>query len=197
MTKRVTEEIKLEGIRLLWPNFAGEKRQFNENGERNFGIELDEESADYYAGLGWPVKEREKADEEGAMHKLYHLPVKVNMEGKRPPSLFLISRTFDDQPRRTKLDEDTVEILDSLRFSDVDVILSPYNWKYNGREGVAAYLKTGFFVLLQDDLERKYAHIPIDNGSGMPLEIENIVDVDAQWEDDGAEPEQFSISGGQ
>ena len=183
MAKRVTGDIKLEEIKMLWrPNFAGEKRQFNDKGKRNFNIELDIETAENLRDLGWNVKVWGKPNDEGKVEEVYFIKVLVNMEGLRPPSIFLISTTHDNQPRRTPLDAETVEILDALEFESVDVIISPHNYDYNGSKGVSAYLKTGYFILKQNDLEKKYAHIPLDGGEELAA-IEDVIDVES-WEVD-------------
>lgn len=186
MAKRVKGDIKLEDITMLWrPNFAGEKRQFNDEGKRNFNIELDEETADHLADLGWPVKTWEKTDDEGKTQNVHFIKVKVNMEGNRPPSVFLISTTGRNEPRRTPMDAETIEILDALEFETVDVIITPHNYDFNGNQGVTAYLKTGFFILKQNDLEKKYAHIPLDGGEELAA-IEDIIDVEGEWVDEEA-----------
>lgn len=187
--KRVTEEIKLEGIRMMWRNFRGEKKQFNEAGKRNFAIPLDEELALELSAIGWNVRMKEKENDEGRLEKLYHLSVNVKMNGKNPPRIFMITMNLDGEPRRTQLDEDTVGLLDFAEFDNVDVIIRPYNYDFNGKKGVAHYLKTLFATLHVDDLEKKYGHIPIESGT---LELEagedgDIIDVEGEWvEDDNA-----------
>lgn len=182
--KRVEEEIKLEGVRLIWRNFAGEEKPFNAAGKRNFAIPLEEELAKELAAIGWNVKEKEK---DGEM--LYHLPVTVKF-GKKPPRLFMITKSKN---KRTPLDEDTAMLLDVAEFENVDVILRPYNWDVQGKQGVSAYLKTLFATIREDELELKYDHIPID---GAPLEIENIIDVEGEWVDDDGE-DLLAITAGQ
>jgi hypothetical protein len=172
--KRVEKEIKLEDVRLIWRNFAGEERPFNAKGKRNFAIPLDEPLALELAEIGWAVKA--KPQDDGST--LYHLPVTVKMDGRMPPRIFMITKSLN---KRTPLDEDTVMLLDYAEFDLVDVILRPFNWDVSGKQGVAAYLKTMFAFIHEDDLEKKYSHIPVD---GSPLEIENVIDVEAEWVDD-------------
>jgi hypothetical protein len=190
--KRVTDEIKLEGVRMIWRNFSGEKRLYNESGKRYFSIPLDEPLALELREIGWNVKDNQKKINSGESDELlYHLEVTVKMDGKRPPRLFLITKKWDQRTneevtRRTQLDEDTISNLDYAEFDNVDLIIRPFNWDVNGQRGVAAYLKTGFFFLHQDDLEKKYAHIPLDEADDM-LAIEagdDIVDVEGEWMDD-------------
>lgn len=190
--KRVTEEIKLEGIRMMWRNLRGEKKQFNEAGKRNFAIPLDEDLALELADIGWNVRMKEKANDEGKLEKLYHLAVNVKLDGKNPPRIFMITWGPDGEPRRTQLDEDTVGLLDFAEFDNVDVILRPYNYDFNGKKGVTHYLKTLFATLHVDDLEKKYAHIPIETTGALELEAGedgDLIDVEGgEWIEDDETP---------
>lgn len=176
---RVDEEIKLENVRLIYRNFAGEERQFNVAGQRNFAIPLDEDLATHLAGIGWNVKKKERVV-DGEIETLYHLPVKVKMDGRVPPKVFTITKSKN---RRNQLDEDTVGMLDWAEYETVDVILRPFNWDVNGKQGVTAYLKTLFMVLHEDELELKYSHIPED-GDPLALEDGSVIDLDPDqyWE---------------
>lgn len=173
--RRVQDEIKLEGVQIIWRNFGGEKRLYNESGKRNFAIPLEEDLAVQLHELGWNVKAKVLPDDT----VFYHLPVTVKMDGRRPPRVFLITMSRN---RRTQLDEDTVALIDGLEFDNVDVILRPFNWDVNGKQGVSAYLKTFMGVLHEDDLEKKYSHIPIEGEDEAAIELENLID--AQVESD-------------
>jgi hypothetical protein len=190
MVKKVKEELKLENVRLIWRNFAGEKKLYNENGKRNFAIPLDEETALALREIGWNVKDNQRKIDSGTAEELlYHLPVTVKMDGRVPPRVFLISKkwnptTGEEEPRRTQLDEDTIMLLDFAELETVDVILRPFNWDVNGSQGVTAYLKTLFAFLHQDDLERKYAHIQMEDEQLALEAADDVIDVDAEWVDE-------------
>jgi len=190
MPNRVKEKITLENVRLIWRNFAGEKRLYNENGKRNFSIPLDEDVALELRDIGWNVKDNKRKVDEGLAEEiLYHLPVTVKMDGKRPPRMFLISKKWDErtqreEPRRTQLDEETMMLLDYAEFDTVDVILRPFNWEMNGSQGVTAYLETLFATLHQDDLEKKYAHIQLEDERPALEAGDDVIDVDGEWVDD-------------
>lgn len=182
--KRVQEELKLEGARLIFRNFGGEKKLYNEEGDRNFAVALDEDTALHLELLGWNVVVREKQDDLGRTEKLYHLPVKVRMDGRFPPKLWVITKSKNT---RTPLDADMLGILDYAEFDLVDLRIRPYNWgPIQGKFGTAAYLKIGFFILHEDDLELKYAHIPIEDE---PLALESGIEEaevlsEGEWEVD-------------
>ena len=44
-----------------------------------------------------------------------------------------------------------------------DLIISPYEYNFNGRSGVSAYLKTGYFVQALDEFADLYGDIPESN----------------------------------
>lgn len=181
--KRVDDPISLRDVRMIKRNFAGEERlPYNTAGKRNFVIPLDPELALQLREIGWKVWDNSNQVATGNAEELaYFLTVTVKF-GKIPPRLFLITKSKN---RRTPLDEDTVMLLDVAEFDKVDVIIRPFNWDVSGKQGVSAYLKTGYFILHEDELDLEYAHIPLD---GEPLEIENIIDahseLDTGWVED-------------
>lgn len=184
--KRVQEEITLRDCRMIWKNFEGIAKQYNDAGKRNFAIPLEEDMAVELYNAGWNVKE--KVQEDGT--HLYHLAVTVKMDGKRPPRMFLITLS---QMRRVQLkvedDVDTVLLLDIAELDRVDVTLRPFNWDVNGKQGVSAYLKILMGTVHEDELEKEYSHIPIDGASDPSvLELENVIDAQVEnetdWEND-------------
>lgn len=191
--KRVDDPISLRGIRMIKRNFAGEERlPYNTAGKRNFVIPLDSELALQLREIGWKIWDNSNQVAVGKADELaYFLTVTVKF-GKIPPRLFLITKSKN---RRTPLDEDTVMLLDVAEFDNVDVIIRPFNWDVSGNQGVSAYIKTGYFILHEDELDLEYAHIPLD---GETLELENFIDSQVEsntgWQEEmGDEFEQKSI----
>lgn len=152
MVSRREGEVVIEGAHIYWLNFSGEKRQFNEAGERNFHVDLDPVVAEKMLEDGWNVKYHEPR-EEGDL-PIPHVKVKVEFDKGRPPNI--VSTTAVSH-NRTKLDRDTVSMLDSVDILDVDMIITPFRWDVNGKTGIAAYLKTMFVTIDEDVLELKHA----------------------------------------
>jgi hypothetical protein len=145
------DSVTIENARIIFRNFAGEGKQFNDEGKRNFVVILDEELGARMLEDGWNVKRLRPREED----ELGDLSLKVTVSYKgRPPRLVMITSRG-----RTALDEDTAGLLDVAELETVDVILNPYNWDVQGKAGTTAYLKTIFAVLREDELEKKYAHI--------------------------------------
>lgn len=143
----------IENARIGFRNFRGEEGKFNPSGRRNFCVFLDDK--DLIKQLeedGWNVrwlKPRDEEDEDQA-----YLQVAVNF-GNRPPKVVLVS-----SHGKTVLEEEDVKTLDWAELSNVDLVIRPYNWEMNGKNGVKAYLKAGYFTIVEDEFENKYYDVP-------------------------------------
>lgn len=163
---RRRETVTFRDAPIVFKNFTGEKRQYNNEGDRNFSILLGEREALELKDQGWnvkPLKRREEDDQQ-----LYHLKVSVNFTN-RPPRCWLVS-----SGGRTMLGEGLVGTLDQLESVRVDLVISAYDWEVNGNTGRKAYLQSLFFHMYEDELELEYANVPqmAVAGGDAPREIE-------------------------
>ena len=143
--------VLMEGVRIIFRNFAGKEGQYNREGDRNFAVLIDEKVATAMAEDGWNVKmlkPREDDGEEGEPQA--YLPISVNFKG-RPPRIVLITSRG-----RTNLFEDDIEMLDWADIINVDLIVRPYAWEVNGKSGIKAYLQSIYVTIEEDALEMKY-----------------------------------------
>lgn len=147
MNKRL-DNIVVENARLIFKNFAGEESKFNRAGNRNFCVILDGDSAEDLRQMGWNVKAlRPREDED---EPTYYLQVTVAF-GNFPPKVIMISGKT-----KTVLDEESIDTLDYAEIANVDLIIRPYHWEVNGKEGIKAYLKTMYVTIEQDVFAGKY-----------------------------------------
>lgn len=145
--------VLMEGVRIIFRNFAGREGQYNREGDRNFAVLLDEKVAVAMTEDNWNVKWlRPRTEEEGEQPQAY-LPISVNFKG-RPPRIVLITSRG-----RTNLDESQVEMLDWVDILNVDLIVRPYEWTVNGKSGVKAYLQSIYVTIEEDALEIKYGEL--------------------------------------
>lgn len=145
--------VMMEGVRIIFRNFAGKEGQYNREGDRNFAVLLDETIANTMAEDGWNIKWLKPREEDEDDTRQAYLPVSVNFKG-RPPRIVLITSRG-----RTNLDEDTVESLDWVDILNVDLIIRPYEWTVNGKSGIKAYLQSIYVTIEEDPLEIKYSEL--------------------------------------
>lgn len=142
--------VTIEDARIIFRNFSGEARPpYNAAGERNFSVVLDPKIAETMLNDGWNVKFPQPNDEGEARDP--HLQVKVSFD-KRPPRVVMLTSTS-----RTELNKDTIAILDSVDFKTVDLIINPSYWEVGAKSGIAAYLKSMYVTIEEDELDLKYA----------------------------------------
>jgi len=145
--------VMMEGVRIIFRNFAGKEGQYNREGDRNFAVLLDENVARTMAEDGWNIKWLRPREEDEDPTQQAYLPVSVNFKG-RPPRIVLITSRG-----RTNLDEDTVDTLDWVDILNVDLIVRPYEWTVNGKSGIKAYLQSIYVTIQEDPLEIKYSEL--------------------------------------
>lgn len=184
------DEVQIDGAKIIWRNFEGREGDYNAKGDRNFALVLDEETAQKLEATRWNVKRRPARNEYE--DDLIFLPVAVSYRG-RPPRVVLMGRKWDHRAGeekivRTPLDEDMVELVDTLEFDNIDLILNPYDWRLkSGQTGRKAYLKTFYGLIHRDPLDERYAHIPEEErfeltaGDDPDVMDGEVVD---EWEDD-------------
>lgn len=155
MARRM-ENATLENAKIRFRNFEGREGQYNRKGDRNFAIFLEPDVATALIEDGWNVKQL-AAREEGDVPQDY-LTVKINFPaqgtGIRPPKVVLVT-----SKGKTELGEDEIDQLDWAEIEKADVIIRPYQWDINGRQGVSAYLYSIYVTIVEDELELKYADL--------------------------------------
>jgi hypothetical protein len=144
--------IILEGVAIPqgFRNFSGISRKFNEEGNRNFCVFLDEETAQALKKDGWNVRWLQPRNEEEEPAPI--LKVKVQYQRRdgtraRPPRIMLIT-----SKGKTPLDEGTVPLLDWAEIISADMEIRPYEYE-PGK--ISAYLHSLWVTIRDDPLEMK------------------------------------------
>lgn len=153
--KRVTSNIELEGARLIFKNFQGKGTQYNAEGNRNFGVLLDDDLAEQLERDGWKVRYLNPKDDDPDQYRQPWLSVKVKFDPYPPIAVLITSRG------KKKLTEETIDQLDWSRIRNCDLIIRPYNYPElaNRPAGVAAYLKAIYVTIEENRFEEKYGYL--------------------------------------
>lgn len=151
MAGRDNGNVTMEGVRIIFRNFAGKEGLYNREGDRTFAVLLDDDVAEAMARDGWNVKWL-RAREEGDKEQAY-LTVAVSYRVRPPKVVMITSRG------RTTLHEDEVELLDWADIINTDLIVRPREWSVGEKSGVKAYLQSIFVTINEDPLELKYADL--------------------------------------
>lgn len=147
-----TPNLIIEDARIGFRNFAGEETKFNPKGRRNFVVFLDPELGATLEDDGWNIKWLDPRDEEEVATPILSVAVNYN---NIPPKILLISGQG-----KTMLHEDTVSLLDWADIDSVDLIIKPYHWDVNGKEGIKAYANSMYVTIVEDEFAHKYYDIP-------------------------------------
>lgn len=129
--------LQIDGARIAWRNFAGKKKMYNDEGDRNFILVIpDEKTADELTERGWNVRVNPPRDENDS--PFIYLKVKIGYyDNGRGPAAYLVTND-----RQTELNADTIGILDNIDIMSVDLDIRPHDWnRPDGRSGRSAWLQ--------------------------------------------------------
>ena len=142
--------LEIEDARIIYRNFAGVGSKFNREGDRNFAVIIpNQELCDELVDAGWNVKIKPPRDEDES--PFMFLPVKIKFNS-RGPAAYVVSGDSV-----TRLNEDTIAMLDEIDIASVDMDLRPYDWEVNGKTGRTAYLQAINVTQNIDRFGAKYA----------------------------------------
>ena len=149
MAKNEQMEVRIDNAKIAFRNFSGAEGKFNPAGVRNFAVFLPDDIANKMEADGWNIRWLNSYPDEPPQAMI---SVKVAF-GNYPPKIVLVS-----DGKMSQLTEENVKVLDFAELAQVDLILRSYNWKVSGKQGIKAYLKSGYFVLVVDELAKKYSN---------------------------------------
>lgn len=149
--------IKIEGATLIFKNFRGEGGEYNNEGDRNFGVLLDEPLAEELEADGWNVRRLNPRPDDPDNYRQPWLKVKVKYGSKIPPTAMLINSRG-----KKRLDEEIIGQIDYTRIANCDLTIRAYQYAPRGGRpgGISAYLQAIYVTVKEDELEEKYADIP-------------------------------------
>ena len=155
MSNERIHNLSVENARIIFRNFSGKEGKFNPAGKRSFCLLLDADTAERLSDQGWNVKTLAPRDPDDDPQPYIQVAVQFS---NYPPNIYLISGG-----KKTKLDEDSVSILDYAEIENVDLIINPSRWEVSGKSGVKAYLKALYVTIVENEFEKKYRDMDEDD----------------------------------
>lgn len=147
--------VEINDAPIIFRNFEGRGDKFNVEGNRNFAVRIpNRELADALIndanelGAGWNVKIKDP--KEGEDEEFIFLKVKIKFNS-RGPAVYL-----ESGDNVTKLDEDSIGMLDNIDIAHVDLDIRPYDDEINGKPFRAAYLQSMRVVQNIDRFTARY-----------------------------------------
>lgn len=144
-------KIMMDNVIIKYPNFSGIKKMYNDEGDRNFVVVIDDpEIAEDLRERGFNI--RIKTPEGPGEMPEYQFKVNVSYRFSAPIAYLKTGRKL------TELTEDTIGTLDSVEMERVDLdIRLGKEWTANGRTARTAYLDKIVVVQEVDRFLARYA----------------------------------------
>ena len=161
-SKLERKPIVLRNIGVLFRNFSGEARRYNNAGDRNFNAAVSEEQAAMLRDMGFYIRDLPPRDEFS--EPTHCLKVKVSYRFDPPNVKLSTSRCVRE------LTEDTIDELDHVSIEHCDISIMPSGWtQADGRSGVTAYLWSMRAAMLEDPLDYDEAGMPLTEEEEVPF----------------------------
>lgn len=142
--------LEIEDARIIYRNFEGVATKFNREGDRNFAVIIpNEEIKDQLVENGWNVKIKPARDENDS--PFMFLPVKIKFNSRGPSAYIKSGEAV------TRLNQETIGMLDEIDILSVDLDVRPYDWEVNDKTGRTAYLQAINVIQNTDRFGEAYA----------------------------------------
>ena len=148
------QNITIENARIIFRNLAGKPDKFNpQGGKRGFSVVIDDPKfAEELKKEGWNIKQF-KPRPDDTEEPPHFLQVKVLYSDRSNPHIYLCTKKS-----KIMLNEETVNSVDYADIASVDLVIRPYEYDVNGQRGVAAYVKTMYINIVEDEFADKYEY---------------------------------------
>lgn len=159
--------LKVNHAVIMYRNFSGAPGKFTpQGGKRTFNLVLSADIAQELKEQGWNVKEKPPRDVDEDW--LYTTEIVINTNSPKPPHLYLCYEK-NGESFMTRLPEESFGLLDNGEFSNIDLIINPWQHTKSKDYTVKGYLHTMWAMQAASlDFEGKYANFKLVNDMDDP-----------------------------
>lgn len=149
--KNWIDDFEQEDANIKWAfsNFDGRQSTFNDEGDHNFTLIIDEEKAHEMIAEGWNVRRMEGREEGDPPEYLLKVKISYRFEA---PAVFILKGS-----RRFRADQADLQDIKRETVKQIDVIVSPKPWVHGRDTGVSAYVKEMYVQINESRFAAKYA----------------------------------------
>lgn len=155
MAEKTRRVLAIEGARIGFKNFRGEKDEVNKSGNRTCVVYISDFAfAEELADEGWNIKFPDQPEGHDSDERVRHPYLSLTARYDNfPPKIYMIEETTQT---KELLNEETVSLLDTTELETVDLMITPYHYTANGNTGVKAYIKEMYAVMVPSPFFAKY-----------------------------------------
>lgn len=169
-----TPNLTLEHVKIAKKNFRGINHNgYNAQNKKTFWVILDPERFDIQAmqAQGWNVREIYRDEEHQDEPVMYRLEVEMKWD-RKPPTITQVIKE-DGKIRKVPLTEKAAECLDTSKVTEAILEIGHGStYSINGKTGIKAYLRRGYFETEVDPWDKYYADEDVDS----PFDDDDIID---------------------
>ena len=148
------ENIYFENAEIIFRNFSGRPGKYSrgqKKAPRTFSVLIDDnDMAQKLSDDGWNIRilrPRNEGDEPR-----HCIDATINFNFWKKPEIYMIC-----DGRKTRLDEEDLDVLDGADIVTADIVLRPRLWDDNGETRIKAYLQELYVTIQQSHFAAKYA----------------------------------------
>lgn len=145
------DDLEIENANIKWAfsHFDGRQDTFNDEGQHNFQVIIDEEHAKDLMAEGWPIKVKDGREEGDPPEYLLKVNISYRFEA---PQIYLIKGN-----RKYRADESDLSDIKRATCEQIDVIIQPSPWVHGRESGISAYAKEMYVKIKESRFGAAYA----------------------------------------
>lgn len=149
--KKWIDDLEIENANVKWAfsHFDGQADTFNDPGDHNFTLIIDEEHARELIAEGWNIRVMDGREEGDPPEYLLKVKISYRFE---PPKVYLIKGE-----RKIRANELDLSDIKRATCEQLDLIITPSPWVHGRDSGITAYVKEMYAKVKESRFSERYS----------------------------------------